>query len=178
MRDRDLVKEFGGRLRNTLSGAGFRNLSDVCRRLGLGMGFVSQLRNGYVRDAGVFKLADLAVLSGKLPSRLIAEVDDLLLNPPVLTEAEAAAYGIAGYPEAFDRLRLAIVVDVVERHLPDDEVPEDLQLLGPVIVELYDEIVRGRPPGDPLVVRQRSMAAVLGVKLPDDERAQPRHAKR
>jgi transcriptional regulator with XRE-family HTH domain len=168
-----LLKQFGGRLAERIRQAGFTNISDLLVKLGLGMTFVSKISNGSVREAGVTKLARIAVILGVKPSELLAEIDDLLLDPDPVDEELFQALDLPGKIEDYDTNRLAIVVDVVLGWREETGIKDAKGRTPDLIASLYDDFVTSRRNIRHLELRRLVTAAVFGIELPEPE-AKPR----
>lgn len=165
------MRQFGDRLRSRIKGAGFSSVSSLLRGIRMNHGFITSLRRGDQIDAGIMKIATIAIMLGKRPSELMAEMDDLLLNPEPLTAEAIQVLGVPGRAEDYDPFKLAIVADVVLGW--DEEMNEgaDQQRIAALIGALYEEMVRPDRTITPLELRRRAMARVFGIDLPESPAA-------
>lgn len=161
------MSRFGERLRQRIKAAGFGNISELLRRIRVNHGFVTGLRRGDQDDAGIAKLAKIAIILGVRPSELIADFDEELLNPDPLSADVVRSLGFPRPPEAYDLFRLALVLDVVLAWDEEVNATTDQPRLIALADDLYDEFVRADRGVTPLKLRQRVMARVFGVDLPD-----------
>lgn len=161
-----VISRFGIRLRSRIKAAGFSNISELLRRLGIGHGLVTQLMRRDVGDVGAMKLATIAIMMGVRPSDLMREIDDLLLNPEPLPADLAQALGIPQRPGGHDAARLALVADVVIGWDEEAKAARRPEELGALIDALYADLVAPDPAISMLELRRRTIARLHGIELP------------
>lgn len=166
-------QRIASRIRDRLKTAGVGNLRAFFRSIGSGTDIVSRLLNGDADDTGALKLAHAAIISGVQPSELFRDIENELLNPPLVSRDDAKAIELQGWPERYpDAPRLAVIADTVMQYAEEHGGPASAGEIGEMVTSLYGSIVERDPGISHLELRRQTFAFLLGIDLP-----QPSHRK-
>lgn len=160
-----VMRRFGETLRQRIEAAGFPSVRKLLNPVGINHNFVYDLEQGKARDTGIARIATIAILLGKRPTELMADIEHQLLTPKAVTEAEFRKLQIPGRIGDHDTFRLAVAADVVLGW--DEEVRggRSAEELGATIGHVYDRYVRPDPEISTLDLRRRAMLYLYEIEV-------------